>query len=705
MPLVRDIKNRDSKKTLVIKLEDNFKSTKKTVDKKPKKEKKSEYVFFMKKEESSHLVAKNKEFFRMLIAGFFIVFVFNLAQIGTQFLSIASEVEANAFQGFERFVSGGKDAIDANFGGAVQYFDSANFAFKNAQEKVWFIGNQGVTGSKGSIAESAYGLMEAGAHLSSGASYFSQGVSALQEIPVLFMENNMNGESKSSEYSLSLTEKLKSSLELVEMALDEVKAAQNEIKNAGPALLPDNLKSHFGNLTAQLDNLISNLESMKMRVPAMLSLLGDRYPHRYLVLLQNNSESRPTGGFIGSFLIVDVNDGYITNVEFHDVYEYDGQLNDYIEAPLEIAALTDNWRMRDANYSPDFAISAKKVAWFLERQGGPGVDTVIAVNQSILKDLLTITGPLPVEGLDANINANNYQTILTYIVESKLEGREDPKGVIGRVVPAVQVALTKDVQAKSLITLIQNQIRDKDVLAWSKNDNIQQFFDDVGISGRVKITAEKEDYFNLITINVGGNKSDSYINSSVAHETIIGKNGEVRDIVTYKRTHTWEPNIVSKWKSQLEPFGYGEIEEWLQNILGKGENKSVIKIFVPKGTELEDIIGVPKEEVKIGYDEELDKTYMYFTLSVPPQQEAIITMTYKLPYKLDLRIADQYKLTVQKQPGTLNDVKFVKRILADQRITNYRNYPEEVVYTQGKALEYETSLMTDLYFASLWGID
>ena len=108
---------------------------------------------------------------------------------------------------------------------------------------------------------------------------------------------------------ISLTDKLKSSLKLFNQALDEVKIAQTKIKNAGSDFLPENIQSHVYTLTGQLNSLIKTLEEMQIRVPAILSLLGDRYPHRYLILLQNNAESRPTGGFIGSFLIVDINNG------------------------------------------------------------------------------------------------------------------------------------------------------------------------------------------------------------------------------------------------------------------------------------------------------------------------------------------------------------------------------------------------------------
>ncbi|MBD3156709.1 DUF4012 domain-containing protein [Candidatus Peregrinibacteria bacterium] len=704
MPLVRDIKNRDSKKTLIINLGDDAKRS--TGEQKKKRKKKSsseEYMFFVK-QDPQPVFSPGKDFMRMLIAGFFIVFVFNIAQIGNQLLSIASDVEANAFQGFDHFVEGGKDALEANFGGAVQYFDSAGYAFEEAQEKVWFIGNHGIIGTEGSMAKSAYTMLEAGEHISSAASFFSQGASAMQEIPVLFAERTMQPEGNLSVSSVSLTDKLKSSLTLYNHALDEVKIAQDKIRRAGSDFLPENIQSHVAVLTDQLNGLVKTLEEMQTRVPAILSLLGDRYPHRYLILLQNNAESRPTGGFIGSFLIVDMNDGAITNMKFHDVYEYDGQLHETIEAPYELATFTDNWRMRDANYSPDFAVSAKKIAWFLEKEGGPGVDTVIAVNQTILGDLLTVTGPLSVDGLEGSLNDKNYQTVLSYIVESKHEGEHNPKAIIGRIIPSLQEALHKEASVKSVLTLIQQQIKNKDILAWSKDETVQTFFDDVGVSGRVPKLPSDEDYFSLIATNIGGNKSDRYIDADIAHETIINDHGEVRNVVTYKRTHTWNPNIVLVWQSQLESFGFTEIPDWIRNILGAGTNKSIIKVFVPSGATLEEIIGVPREAVTIGYDSELDKTYMYFVLDVAPQEEKVVTMTYKLPYTLDLSIADEYRITVQKQPGIYNNVSFVKRMLADPRITNYRNYPEEVIYTQGKALEYETSLMTDLHFASLWGI-
>ncbi|MFC1656321.1 DUF4012 domain-containing protein, partial [Patescibacteria group bacterium] len=458
-------------------------------------------------------------------------------------------------------------------------------------------------------------------------------------------------------------------------------------------------------LSGQLDELVVTVQEVQERIPAILNMLGDRYPHRYLVLLQNNTESRPTGGFIGSYLIVDVNDGYIEKAEFHDVYENDGQLHEFIEAPNEIAALTDNWRMRDSNYSPHFPLSAAKAAWFLEKEEGPGVDSVIVINQSILADLLTLTGPIEVEGLPAPLTSENYHTVLTYIVEAKLDGDQTPKDIIGRIIPQLQTKIYDSASFKSLFTVVQRGISQKYIMGWSKDENVQNFFHDIGMSGEVTTVKDDQDYFSLIAINVGGNKSDLYMNTEILHETMIEKTGDLSDKVTITRRHTWNPDVVLDWEKQLKPFGYSDLPDWLQNILGKGTNKSVIKLYLPAGVELEETIGIEKDQVTIGHDEELNKAFMYFTSEVAAQNESVITLRYKLPEPLKLGAADEYRLTVQKQPGALKDAKLTKRVIPDPRVSNFRNFPEEVVFVQGDVIEYETTLNTDQHFASLWGIE
>jgi len=47
-------------------------------------------------------------------------------------------------------------------------------------------------------------------------------------------------------------------------------------------------------------------------------------------------ELRPGGGFIGSYAILSVDKGKITNFKIYDVYDADGQLKNHIEPPFAI---------------------------------------------------------------------------------------------------------------------------------------------------------------------------------------------------------------------------------------------------------------------------------------------------------------------------------------------------------------------------------
>ena len=691
MPIVRDLKKRDSKKILILNKNTQEVQKKNLVFANKQKE---DYVIFSTEEViNDKKYSSNRRTFSFFVSGMIILILVNILSIGNTAVSIVTNVEADAYSAFNNFIVGGKDAANMNLGGAIQSFEGAYKSFEDAQKEIWFLGNQTMLNSQG-LGDTVYSVLESGKMLTEAASFFSQGISEINEVPILFVQNNAQSDLY-AQNKISLTDKLKAALDLFNKSFEKISGAQIKLNSLSPTLLPSSLNSNLQVINSRLGELNKIVERVQNQIPAVLKLLGDRYPHRYLVLLQNNTESRPTGGFIGSYLIVDVNEGYIEKLDFHDIYESDGQLNTYVPAPQEIAALTDNWRMRDSNYSPDFELSAKKAAWFLEEEEGPGVDTVIAVNQSIVQNLLNITGPLEVEGLMAKLNTENYNTVLTYVIESKLEGLDNPKAILEKLINVLKEKLYDKASFKNLFTLIQKGINEKQVLAWSKDAEIESFFKEIGIDGKILNTPDDEDFLNLISVNVGGNKSDLYIESEIIHETEIKNNGEIIDKITYKRKHTWSPDILLKWKNDLEPFGFTEYPDWLQDILGRDNNKSVIKISIPKGSVIEDVVGIEKSELHSGTDEELNKSYVYFNLDIPPQNERVVTILYKLPYKLDLFAADEYRLTVQKQPGSLYDTRFIKMINVDPSLKIHRRYPEDT--------EYKTTLKTDQYFAVLIG--
>ena len=149
-------------------------------------------------------------------------------------------------------------------------------------------------------------------------------------------------------------------------------------------------------------------------------LLGMDKPMKYLILFQNNMELRPTGGFIGSFSIISFDKGRMTEIVVNDVYSADGQLKGHVDPPeaLRIHLGEGGWYLRDANWDPDFSISADKIEWFLDKEINTKVDGVIAIDLSFVQKLLKITGPINLVDFSKTITAENIYINTQNEVES-----------------------------------------------------------------------------------------------------------------------------------------------------------------------------------------------------------------------------------------------------------------------------------------------
>ena len=93
-------------------------------------------------------------------------------------------------------------------------------------------------------------------------------------------------------------------------------------------------------------------------------LLGMDSPRTYMVLFQNDKELRPTGGFMTAYSVTKVENAKFEPVSSNDIYNLDAKYKPNISAPDAIVkyikgpyVLSQNWRLRDMNWSPDFAPS------------------------------------------------------------------------------------------------------------------------------------------------------------------------------------------------------------------------------------------------------------------------------------------------------------------------------------------------------------
>lgn len=683
-------------------------------------EENDEKVFFINEEGGSQGTFTGRKFsdvLRLSTAGLVVLIVLNLVNIYHRGSAIKNDVIVSAYSGYQELLNAGSKAGEADFYSAEVSFYEAEQNFKYALEEIAFLeshSNYFLAGEQ--TVESLRGLLDAAKEISSAGNNFSRGIKNLSTLPAQFISANTDfagtfGSKTTAgnittgevgEIKESLTDKLKEDLGYIVRGAEQIKIAQNHLLKVNPAVLTPTFREKFEDIKLNVNQIAVALEKAGEHIPAFLTLLGDRYPHRYLVLLQNDTEARPTGGFIGSYIIIDINDGYITKMDFHDVYELDGQLQEYIEPPPDIAKVSTNWRMRDSNYSPDFAISAEKAAWFLQKQKGPSVDSVIAINQSFITDLLKITGPLELSGLASTLDYQNFQIVLSYIIESKLSGATDPKQIMRELIPAFKEKLLTESSLEEVFGAVIKGVMQKKLMFYSRDEGIQNTFRDLGLTANVIRQGEKEDYLNVVATSIGGNKSDRYIEQNIKHYTFIHKDGTVKNEVIISRKHTWTEKDLEEWLNMLKPFSFSSLPDHIRYILGEGENKSFIKIYVPQGSKLIGAEGVNPEDIDTIYDEEIDKTYFMYETVVRPGTEQSVAISYELPFKFGFYPTDSYKLFIQNQPG-FNASRIDKKVYYSPGLTSYRQHPASFQKSENEYLFFAGTLEKDMYLSALIG--
>jgi hypothetical protein len=402
------------------------------------------------------------------------------------------------------------------------------------------------------------------------------------------------------------------------------------------------------------------------------------YPERrVIVVFENHSEMRPTGGFIGSYADVTLSEGSINDISVNDIYYPDRRLDLKIIPPIQLQTITIGWGARDANWFFDFPISAEKVLEFLEASNvyvGNRVkfDGLVALNSHVVEDVLSVVGPIDVPEYGVTLNKDNFiYEVREEVEESREKDRtQNPKQILSIIMPTIieRLQVLNDDQKNELAGLIVKRAADRDIKFYFRDDGMQTLFDQLGLTGRIYDMQEEfiGDYLAVINTNVAGGKSDLFINQEINLDSRIDADGAVHNSLSVKRTH----------------FGQNEAQP-----LYRAVNQNFIKIFTTPNSALESISGATPKIVKpqidyklYGYStdpilaeventrdilEEFDtekyvesgRNVFAAWFTTPPGESRTINLRYQ-PTKIDLQDATKYKFVFEKQPGINSVFKY-----------------------------------------------
>lgn len=619
-------------------------------------------------------------FLKYLSLAFIIFFIFSLIVVVAHF-SIIKQVYSNTKLG--------KIALE----NAVYYIQKKDF--KESIESSAIASNnfnlavKGLQDLQGSVLvkysifynseiKNVFNLLESIKYLSDAA---TEGAVMGNEITVMLGKNDLNYSEFSVLEKRKILNYIYKSTDKILILKKIISAANQDARQVRSNSFLWPIKRQISDLKESLnagDELLSKMIPMTKLLPP---LLGFPEKAEFLVLLQNSDELRPTGGFLGTFGLLEVDSGDIIKFETHDIYHLDMPVKDKINIkppwPLEKYLGVPKWYMRDANWSPDWPVAAGQINWFYLNENKylpkpyimKDFDFVMGITPKFITELIKFTGPILVEGVE--YNENNFVDLLQYRVEKGYvkegESSWQRKEVIGEISKQIKIKLLNLPLNKwpNVISSLSNRAASKDIVISANSQVLEKIIKNIGLGGEVNQT--KGDYLMVVDANMAALKTDAVITRSIEYNLEQKNDGLYANV-------------------KINYFHNGSID-WKTS-----KYRTYTRVFVPLGSELKAATGQSQAEVYV--NKELGKTYFGVFLEVLPRQSASLNFYYKLP--TDVFINNKYGLYIQKQAG--NDINNLKvNLKFNNSISNF--FPADLNSSQrANNVKWATDLLSDKNF-------
>ena len=511
-----------------------------------------------------------------------------------------------------------------------------------------------------------------------------------------------------TEFRGSLLEVFRKGLTISEHVKTELNLSQQALSRVRVSDLPTDKQDSFLALKSALPDMLAGLDVLHSNAPAFLDVLGGNGPRKYLFLFQNNQESRATGGFIGSYGLLDIKEGEIRKFFINGIFDPDGQLKESVIPPQPIRKISAAWSLHDSNWFADFPTSAEKAIFFYEKTGGPTVDGVITMTPTVLQRILRETGPVFLEQYNETVDADNVISLLQYKVEKDYDKEENkPKKILSDLAPIVfdRILHAKDASTSlGVIQALHTSLREKDILLYSRNEALEKMYREMGWSGELRET--QKDFVSVVNSNINGFKTDGVIEQTVRHHADIRSDGSVVDTVTITRKHTGGDTPYEWWNAVNADYMRVYVPKGATLLSARGQTRETVQDpldYAALGFSRDALVSETEARMRIDADsgtqifEESGKTVFGNWVYVSPKESVTVKYTYQLPFSVfvdEKAETATYSLLAQKQSGSIPGTFVFDAEYPKEWKTSWRSFEEN----PDRKFVYDGPFSTDLFF-------
>ncbi len=274
-----------------------------------------------------------------------------------------------------------------------------------------------------------------------------------------------------------------------------------------------------------------------------LSLAGVVNEKTYLLILQDNTEIRPTGGLMGYIGLVTLHNGNVKDLSLY--YAGDAWTGSVVNmsGPESLIKFFNESTIRfyDSNVQYDFGSSAPVMLSDLYNLTGKKADGIIAIDFTGLAAILRITGPINASG--CVMTSRNVADRIHYY-SGIAEGGH--KAYLTSLMSSLVRSLVQTVRDASfpvkldLINALRNMNTERHFFFYVPGDALTESLTGV-------VARPSTDFISVVDMNLGSGKSDFGVHRSIDYRVQLLANGSAASTltVTYNNTCFWRYDVFS----------------------------------------------------------------------------------------------------------------------------------------------------------------
>lgn len=377
-------------------------------------------------------------------------------------------------------------------------------------------------------------------------------------------------------------------------------------------------------LSAKVDEALDISTTASTLLAVMPQMLGANGPQTYFVAFQSPVEIRGTGGFLGNYGVLTVADGELVQKDV----ESNSNLRrfpapvvdlgpDYLQLYGQDPALWQNMNM-----SPNFPYAGVQWATAFQKQFGPQVAGVMAVDITALQYLIEATGPVTAPNGKVLTADNVVQYLgndIYFEFADDNEAREKYQGEIATQL--IERVLELEGGTGALVKALTTSVSGGHLQMWSQDAAIQEALSTTPVAGQT--SSEPGPYVQLVLNNGAGNKLDFFTRRTVEYVggecSVDARSSTVRVTLT---------NDVPA-EGEAPPYIFGRRDQYAEG-QDPRSNRSLTYVHLPVGSGVT-AVRLNGQPTQASFGMELGHPVALLSIDLPPGQPVTLELDVSEP--------------------------------------------------------------------------